>query len=170
MQPYKQTSSQSCLSVCLLTCIDEKITQKKELELLYEGLETTDPYSVSVVRAFIKKYNRPATIYVDNNYYKTELDERFGTDNLRFVHKKVDNKLLESLNTPYIVYTNTHTLLGSWDYSPHFVIVESMTEKFFTIIEPGSGKRMKVSNRKLLESVKVLKDRVHYCPLVVKVE
>ena len=67
------------------------------------------------------------------------------------------------------MYINTNTLLGTWDYSLHFVIVESITDKFFSIIEPATGKRMKVSKKKLLESITVLKDRVHYCPLVIKV-
>ena len=169
MKPYKQTSSQSCLSVCLLTCIDQDINVDKELELLYEGLKTTDPSSVSVVRSFVRKYGRNVKVYVDNNYYRTELHEKYGTKKISFTHEKINQRFLEKLETPYIVYLNTNTLLGTWDYSPHFVIVESMTDKFFSIIEPGSGKRMKVNKKKLLESITVLKDRVHYCPLVIKV-
>ena len=170
MKPYKQTSSQSCLSVCLLTCIDQDINVNNELELLYEGLKTTDPYSVSVIRAFVKKYGKNVNIYVDNNYYRTELHDKFGTKQISFIYEKITQKFLERLvSPPYIVYINTNTLLGTWDYSLHFVIVESITDKFFSIIEPATGKRMKVSKKKLLESITVLKDRVHYCPLVIKV-
>ncbi|KXK10419.1 MAG: Peptidase C39 family protein [Microgenomates bacterium OLB23] len=169
MKPYKQTSSQSCLSVCLLTCINQDINVEKELELLYEGLKTTDPYSISVVRAFAKKYGKKATVYVDNNYYRKELHEKYASKNISFTYERVDVKLLEKLEVPYIVYLNTNTLLGTWDYSPHFVVVESVTDKFFNIIEPAAGKRMKVSKKKLFESIAVLKDRVHYCPLAIKV-
>ena len=86
LKPYKQTSSQSCLSVCLLTCISQDITVEKELELLYEGLKTTDPYSVSVIRAFVKKYGKIVTVYVDNNYYQTELQKKYGTRQISFTH------------------------------------------------------------------------------------
>ena len=169
MKPYKQTSSQSCLSVCLLTCIGQDITVDKELELLYEGLKTTDPYSVSVIRAFVKKYGKNVNVYVDSNYYQTELREKYGTTQISFIHTKISQQFLEKLEAPYIVYLNTNTLLGTWDYSQHFVIIESTSDMFFIIIEPATGKRMKVSKKKLLESIAVLKDRVHYCPLVIEV-
>lgn len=169
MKPYKQTSSQSCLSVCLLLHINDDITQDRELELLYEGLKTTDPYAVSVISAFVKKYMKNIVVHVDNNYYCLELQDKYQSNNVSFVYSKVNITFLEGLPPPYIVYLNTHTLLGTWDYSPHFVTIESITERFFTILEPATGKRMKVSKKKLIESISVLRDRVHYCPLVIKV-
>lgn len=169
MKPYQQTSSQSCLAVCLLQNIDVDITPEKELELLYEGLKTTDPYAISVVSACVKKYGRRVQVFVDNNYYRNHLESAYGSADLTFVHAKIGVTFLENLAPPYIVYINTHTLLGSWDYSPHFVTIESMTDKFFTILEPISGTRMKVSKVKLVNSALVLRDRLHYCPLVIKV-
>ncbi len=169
MKPYKQTSSQSCLSVCLLLAIDDDITPKKELELLYEGLQTTDPYAVSVIMAFVEKYKKNVAVHVDNNYYRAELNEKYGTKHISILYSKVDATLLESLKLPYIVYLETHTLLNTWDYSPHFVIVESITDNFFTIIDPSTGKRMRIGKKKLVESIATLRNRIHYCPLVIKI-
>ena len=169
MIPYKQTSSQSCLSVCLLMHVKNDITQDEELELLYEGLRTTEPYAVSVLRAFVKKYKKDVTVFVDNTYYCQLLQKKFATSHISFIHKKIDLVALEEMIVPTIVYINTHSLLGTWDYSPHFVIVESQTEKFFTIIDPAQGIRMKVGKNKFYKSISVLRERLHYCPLLIKV-
>lgn len=169
MKPYKQTSLQSCLSVCLLLHNKEDVTRDKELELLYEGLKTTDPYAVAITRAFVKKYMKHVDIHVDNSYYFRELQGKYEENNLSFFHNKINAAFLESLSSPYIVYIDTHTLLGTWDYSPHFVIIESMTKEFFTVIESITGKLIKVKKSKLLESISTLRERIHYCPLVIKV-
>lgn len=169
MKLYKQTSSQGCLAVCLLQSVDEEITQKKELELLFEGLRTRSPYAVGVVGAFAKQYDKDVTIHVDNPYYQSQLKKEYETGRMRFIHSSVTIEFLDKLDTPFVVYLSTHTLLKTWDYSPHFVIIESMTDAFYTILEPWSGKRMKVSKKKMMESISELRSRVHYCPLVMKV-
>ena len=169
MKPYKQTSSQGCLAVCLLQSIDEEITQKKELELLLEGLRTRSPYSIGVASAFVKHYAKDVMIYVDNVYYQSQLKNEYETEHMRFIHSNVTMEFLDKLNVPFIVYLSTHTLLKTWDYSPHFVTIESMTDTFYTILEPWSGRRMKVGKKKVIESISELRSRVHYCPLVIKV-
>ena len=169
MKPYKQTSSQSCLSVCLLLHNNKDIAREEELGLLYEAIKTTDPYAISITRTFVKNYGKLVSIHVDNSYFFRELQSKYEEKNLSFFHSKINAAFLDNLSLPYIVYINTHTL-DTWDYSPHFVVVESMTKEFFTIIEPATGRLMKIKKSKLIESIATLRERLHYCPLVIKVE
>lgn len=170
MKPYKQTSSQSCLSVCLLLHNNENISRDEELGLLYEALKTTDPYAIATTRAFVKNYKKHISIHVDNNYFFRELQGKYEEKNLSFFHNKINAAFLDNLSLPYIVHVNTHSLLNTWDYSPHFVVVKSMTKDFFTIVEPATGTLMKIKKSKLVESISTLRERIHYCPLVIKVE
>lgn len=170
MEIYKQTSSQSCLAVCLLQNAKLEISREKELALLFEAIGTTHPYAVAVAIAFCKAYSRKLDFFVDNQFYANLLTKQFRNVNINFYAQKIDIGFLEKLQTPFIVYLSTHSLLGTWDFSPHFVTIENITSKFFVVLDSATGKRMRVGKAKLLQSINELRDRVHYCPLAITLD
>ncbi|KXK08892.1 MAG: hypothetical protein UZ21_OP11001000450 [Microgenomates bacterium OLB22] len=169
MEPYKQTTSQSCLPVCLLQCHGIVPSTEKEKEIPFEGLlDLHGGYVAGIVTAFQRQYSRRITIYVDNAYFCSFLKTHYDSKNLVFIHQKVRVQFLEQLSYPVIVQIDTHQL-GNYDHSPHYIIIESATPATFTILEPAVGKRIRMSKKKLEESIKSLRIRLRYCPLVIKV-
>lgn len=169
MEPYKQTTSQSCLPVCLMLSNGMSPTPRLERDILLEGVEELEGgYAIGVIRAFQKRFAVGIEVFVDNAYFCTFLNEHYSSDKLTFTHQKITGSFLDKCSYPVIVYMDTHQL-GFYDHSPHFISIESQTPTSFVILEPAVGKRIRISRKKLEESIKSLRNRLRYCPLVIKV-
>ena len=161
---YKQTSCESCLPVCLLNLGGVEITREKELKLLFDGLAgLKDSYAFGVLEAFVRTYNKPVTLYVDNKVFANFLIKNSQTSLINIVHKPINLEF----PTPYIVYLDSQ-VLGGYIHAPHFVIVEKIVGETCHIIDPWEGKRRRYSKEKITEAIKSLKSYLKYCPLVIK--
>lgn len=164
IKPYKQTSCESCLPVCLLLLSEGETNQEKELSLLFAGLKgLRDSYAFGILEAFVSSYARPVTLFVDNKYFTNFLRKNNYSSLINIVNKPVNL----DFETPSIVYLDSQ-VLGGYSHAPHFVIIEKMVGDVCYIIDPWEGKRKRVKKEKLTEAIKSLKYYLKYCPLVIK--
>lgn len=165
---YRQQSNQGCLVVSLLYLCNLTPTRELEQAILSDGLfELRQNYMLGCALAFLKQYpEKTLTIYVDNKYYLQTL--RSYTDNPRitFVYKRSDVELLDSLDPPFIVYIDNHITDG-YTHLPHFMLIVGSTKKMFDVFDPWEGKAMKISKKKILRGVDLLRRHVRVCPFVI---
>ena len=94
------------------------------------------------------------------------LNEWVKHPRIQMVHKKNDEKLLNSLEAPFIVYVDNNITDG-WTHLPHFMMVTSATDKFYNVFDPWEGKVSRISKEKLLGGINLLRDHVKVCPFVI---
>jgi len=98
MKLYKQTNCESCLPVCLLTLINEKITKKKEDELLLNGINNfRESYALGIVEEFVKKRDVKAKVFVDNRIYKNFLDKNIKDKKISLIHENINFKFQQEI-------------------------------------------------------------------------
>lgn len=165
---YKQQSNQGCLVVDLMYLFDIEPTRDKEQSILIEGLfRLRENYTLGCLLAFLDRYeDKSVTIYVDNNFYLGILKELVNHPRINMLYKKNDDKLLDSLTAPFIVYDDNNITDG-WTHLPHFMIVTKATEKFYKVFDPWDGKVIKISKDKILSGINQLRDHVKICPFVI---
>jgi hypothetical protein len=165
---YKQQSNQGCLVVDLLYLFDTEPTREEERAILSEGLfRLRENYTLGCLMAFLDKYpDKAVTVYVDNKYFLDILKQWVKHPRIKMVHKKNDAKLLDTLDSPFIVYVDNNITDG-WTHLPHFMMVTGATDKFYRTFDPWNGKTIKVSKDRLLNGIELLRDHVKVCPFVI---
>lgn len=165
---YKQQSNQGCLVVDLMYLFQIEPTRKKEQDILGDGLfRLRENYTIGCLLAFLDRYeDKSVTVYVDNDYYLEILNGYAKHPRIQMVHKKNDKKLLDSFDTPFIVYVDNNITDG-WTHLPHFMVVTKATEKFYEVFDPWEGKVAKISKAKLLNGIDLLRSHVKVCPFVI---
>lgn len=165
---YKQQSNQGCLVVDLMYLFDIEPTRDKEQDILSDGLfRLRENYTLGCLLAFLDRYqDKAVTLYVDNSYYLDILKAWVKHPRITMVHKKNDEKLLNSLDTPFIVYVDS-IITDGWTHLPHFMMVTSTTEKFYNVFDPWDGKTIKLSKSKLLNGIDQLRSHVKICPFII---
>lgn len=147
---------------------DIEPTREKEQDILSDGLfRLRENYTLGCLLAFLDRYpDKAVTLYVDNNFYLDILKKRVSHPRITMVRKKNDEKLLNSLDTPFIAYVDNNITDG-WTHLPHFMMVTSATEKFYNVFDPWDGKTLKVSKDKLLGGIELLRSHIRVCPFVI---
>lgn len=165
---YEQQSNQGCLPVCLMYLFDLEPTRQMEEKILNDGLfELRENYMLGCVLAFLKQYpEKRCVIYVDNRYYLQTLKTYTSNVRITFVHNKNNAELLDSLKAPYIVYVDNHITDG-YTHLPHFMLIVGSTKKMFDVFDPWKGKTMRLSKKKILSGVDLLRRHVRVCPFVI---
>lgn len=166
---YKQQSNQGCLVVDLMYLFDIEPTRDKEQDILSDGLfRLRENYTLGCLLAFLDRYeNKSVTLYVDNRYYLDILKQWVKHPRIKMVHKKNDAKLLDTLDTPFIVYVDNNITDG-WTHLPHFMMVVGATDKFYSVFDPWDGKTIKLSKNKLLSGIELLRSHVKVCPFIIQ--
>lgn len=162
---YKQQSNQGCLVVDLLYLFNIKPTREKEQSILSKGLR--ENYTLGCLLAFLDQYeDKAVTVYVDNKFYLDVLTRWVNHPRITMIHKKNDQKLLNALDTPFIVYVDNHITDG-WTHLPHFMMVVRATDKFYEVFDPWDGRVFKLSKDKLTNGIDLLRSHVKVCPFVI---
>ena len=166
---YKQQSNQGCLVVDLMYLFGVEPTREKEEEILSDGLfRLRENYTLGCLQAFLDRYpDKAVTLYVDNNFYLNILKQWVKHPQITMVHKKNDEKLLNSLEAPFIVYVDNNITDG-WTHLPHFMMVTGVTEKFYDVFDPWNGKTTKLSKDRLLSGIELLRSHVKVCPFIIQ--
>lgn len=166
LKKFKQKTCEGCLPVCLLLLINEKITLESELELLTEGFKRSrESYALGVVCEFSSKYRKKVTIFVDNKIFFRKL--LTNEPCIQLICQKIDSKFLSELQVPFILYLDSN-VTGTYEHSPHFVIIEKRIKDKFLIIDPWKGKRRRLGVEKIEKGVVSLRNHLKFCPLVIK--
>ena len=165
---YKQQSNQGCLAVDLMYLFNIKPTKEKEQQILTEGLfRLRENFTLGCLLAFIDNCkDKSVTMYVDNKYYLNIINKLVEHPRINMIHKKINASLLNSLDTTFIVHVDNNITSG-WTHLPHFMMVTGATEKFYTVFDPWEGKTTKMSKKKLLSGIDLLRNHVKVCPFVI---
>ena len=120
---YKQQSNQGCLVVDLMYLFNIEPTREKELDILSDGLfRLRDNYTLGCLIAFLDRYkDKSVTLYVDNKYYLDSLNKMVEHPRIQMVHRKNDERLLNSLDAPFIVYVDNNITDG-WTATSYLAI------------------------------------------------
>ncbi len=165
--PQKQHFSHSCLVSCLLMLRKEPFSKEDEKDILIKGMERSYPFYVTgIPQEFSKKFNIKLNIIVDNAFFTNELKKSFN-NNITVQHNKITLNLIKELlkHQPIICHIDDN-YIGDYSHASHFIILEKATEEYIQIIDPLTGKRSNLSNKKLEASIKSLKDHIKMCPLL----
>ncbi|MDP2925569.1 MAG: hypothetical protein Q8N99_04305 [Nanoarchaeota archaeon] len=173
INPHKQTLSHSCLVADLLMLLKEKYNISfdfnDESDILIRGMKRTYPfYVVGIPKEFFKKYGKKVNIVVDNKYFTNILINGFkDKKNFNIYHNIVTINYIKGLlkERPIICHVDDN-YLGDYSHASHFIILEKASTKKITIIDPMSGKRSLISDKKLEESILSLKKHIKMCPLL----
>jgi len=165
---YKQQSNQGCLVVDLMYLFQIEPTREKERDILTNGLfRLRENYTLGCLLAFLERYeDMSVALYVDNNYYLDILKQWVEHPRISMIHQKNDEKLLSSLDAPFIVYVDNNITDG-WTHLPHFMLVTGATEKFYSVFDPWDGKVIRISKDKLMSGIELLRSHVKICPFVI---
>lgn len=167
IKPFRQTTWDSCLAVCLLLLARQKVTRQKEISLLIDSLKgPRDSFALSLLEAFVKKYKRDVEVYADNKAFCSFLKSRTRSPKIHLKHKFIDKNFIEEHIEPFILYVDGHFLKTPTHY-PHFVIIEGETSKKYLVIDPWIGNRRKVPKSVIYDAVGSLKDYLKFCPLMI---
>ncbi len=165
---YKQQSNQGCLVVDLLYLFGEEPTRQKEEALLSKGLfEFRDNYTIGCLIAFLNTHpNKRVKLYFDNSYYLNIIKETVNHPRIMMLQARNDLTLMNSMRTPFIVYTDTNITDG-FTHLPHFMMVTKATEKMFEVFDPWEGRVLRMSKRKIVEGVNLLRNHIKICPFII---
>lgn len=173
--PYKQTTCESCLSACLLMCIQgfyaTKIREEEDRQLLFEGLMfNRQTYHIGIINEFIKRFKIPITVFVNNKYYTKKLQSLSVEKKLKIEHKKIDIELImDFLNKGklFIISLDIFYLKNSFHY-PHFVVIEKKINEKVVLIDPWKGKRFLLRFNILQDAIGSLKNYLGICPIIIQ--
>ena len=172
IKPYKQSLTHSCLAACFLMLNKKTFTENDEQQLALNGSKRTYPlYIVGIPMEFSTKFKKDLTVHVDNKYFTEVLGKHFiRNKKIKVVHDPITKSLIKDLlkERSLICHIDDHAI-GDYSHASHFIILESVTEKFIQIIDPWSGERKKISMDTLLAAIKDLKTQVKMCPLLFSI-
>jgi len=170
----EQTTSETCLPVCLISLLRYKgikIKSSEELKILIAGLKFTKlDYSTGQLAYVCGKYKVNIEQYIDYLLFYEVLSRLRYTKRLKLINKRIDLELLKRLtkNSPVIVYIDKYYLDRIYHYS-HFVILKSINNKTSVILDPWDGKERKVETRLLIRAIQSLRNKLKISPKVIRV-
>ena len=137
---YKQTTSQSCLIVCLFTLSGLNLTRKEETNILLKSWESDrENYALAVSELFADKYGKKIVITTHFKYYSRILKKTRRSSRIKVNNVKINEAVLVK-NLPCAVYLDYYRLFAVVR-GPHFVVLESLRDNRFSVIDPWTGKR-----------------------------
>lgn len=167
--PYRQTTCETCLPVCLLTISGVSFTQNDETTLLIEGItRIRDNYALGIVDYFSSKFVQNVQVIVDNKYYCGYLGSQLRNNRVKLQYQKITLSLLSSLPKPYIINVD-HNLLGAYEHTPHFVAIISEQKNDFTLFNPWTGIISRKKKQTVFNAILSLKKYIKICPLVISI-
>ena len=171
--PYKQSFSHSCLVACFFMLLqkqkDFNFDEKTEKEILIKGMRKIYPfYVVGIAKEVFNKFKTKITIIVDNKYFTNSLIKSFKDKrSFNIIHKKITIQLIKQLlKDKSLICHLDNNYLGNYSHCSHFVVLEKATDKKILLIDPFSGKKRFISDKKLEQAILSLKNHVKMCPLL----
>lgn len=175
IKPYEQSLTHSCLVASFLMILEaeKNVSFKKEDEqqLALNGSQRTYPfYVVGITAEVAKEYKAKIKVFADNKFFTDILKKSFKNKNITVEHEKITTGLITKLleKNSLICHVDIHGL-GDYSHSSHFIVIEKTNGKVFTIIDPWTGKRRKISGDTLEKAISELKNDVKMCPLLFKI-
>ena len=173
IKPYKQSLTHSCLVASFLMILEaeknQQFTKEKEQQLALKGSQRTYPfYVVGVTAEIAKEYKTKIQVLADNKFFTNVLRDSFSEEkSINVEYQKITPALIRKLlnKNLLVCHIDTHAL-GDYSHASHFIVIEKVSGKVFTIIDPWTGERRKITEKTLERAIKELKNNVKMCPLL----
>lgn len=169
-----QSTIETCLSVCLMSLLQQKgvkLAGSEELNIFIEGLKFTKfDYSTGHLVYVCSKYDVEIEQYTDFPLFHKFLSQYQYPPKLKLISQKIDHRLLIKLlkSSPIIVYVDQYYLSCSIHIS-HFVILENLQPNFATVLDPWDGRRKKLATKLFLRSIQSLRNLLKISPKIIRI-
>lgn len=171
IQPYEQTTPESCLAASLLMLLDNRPIYDKEFSILKAGLEFTRWNFVAGHLAYVcDYYKKRITWYIEFKKWFDFLGMLKISPLVEVEQMYVDKKFINRISRkrPVIVYLDSFVLHGDVHY-PHAVVVDKEYHGY-TIHDPWDGRTKSIPTSTLLSGISELRERLNYSPQIIKIE
>lgn len=178
IQPYKQTTVESCLACCLLQLryfhTNKRITKKNERKLLFNTLMLSrKDFVAGHLNIFEKQFKMKTKRYVHNKFLYSLVKKDSKTE---IKVRKIDIPFIDSniRKSPAIIIIDSGPLYKAL-YSmcpyhyPHWIVVYEKTEKGYLIYEPWEGKQSIVQDKVLKDCLKSYFNRLWGAPQMITI-
>lgn len=172
MKPVKQSTYQGCLVASLAMAGGCNLTSRDEKAILVNGLDNKYGfYVIGVVEEFIKKFGKSVEVFVDNEYFTKVLQGCTKNKKIKVTYNNISMNFLNKLlnDSSVILYIDYHSF-GDYSHYSHFILVDSIKDSNYKIVDPVIGKFQNVSGEKLDKGIKLLREHIKMCPLILKVK
>lgn len=161
---YKQSTYETCLSVCLLLLVGNRPTQSSELQLWRAG------WRFNYLAGQLAKASRQSrcclVAVVELRRYAASVRRTVGPK-VRVTSSRITAGVIERTPLPAIIYLDNYYLEGRV-HAPHFVLMLRRTRRHFVIADPWDGRVKRISGRTLSRSVCSLRRRLGFSPVLIK--
>ena len=165
IKPYKQTTFETCLAVCLMLMAGIKPTYKREVQICKMGRGFN--FAKGQLNYLARNLGKDLAVFVDNKTYfrkfKRDLHKKIVAQN-----EKIDLRMLKSklINGPVIIYLDSYYLHKEIHY-PHFVLSFDSHRNRIQIMDPWIGKIKWIPEQKIKKGIISLRNHLRFCPLAI---
>ncbi len=172
MQQYKQTTCETCLSICVLNLAGEKISRKKELEIIdYVIRKDREDFIGAHCEYAAKKLGKKAKLIIENTHYANYVQKRIGGKKITIQNQKISLKLIDQLiNTSKVIINIDDFALWKIYHYPHFLIILKRIGKNYEIFDPWDGKTKLISQNTIKKGIIMLRNHQKLSPVVIRFE
>ncbi len=170
----EQSTSETCLPICLMALLRRKglsVEDSEEMNILIEGIKFTKlDYSTGQLVYICNKYKVNIEQYIDFPIFHRILSKLTYPKNFKLISKKIDKIFLQQIvrEMPVIIYIDKYYLDKIYHYS-HFVILESLNDKYSIIFDPWDAKRKKITTQLLTRSIQSLRNKLKISPKLIRI-
>lgn len=173
IQPYKQSLTFSCLAASFLMILEKEkeieFNEITEQEIALLGSRRIYPfYVVGITTEMVKKYGHKVKVIADNKYFANILDKSFSDQkDISVEAKPITAMFIRELveEQPVVCHIDDHGL-GDYSHASHFIVIEKGGKGSFTVVDPWTGKRKRITDKTLENAIYELKTHVKMCPLL----
>jgi hypothetical protein len=175
IQPYTQTTYESCLACCLLQGVGLRmpitITREAEFECLLFSLRfSKEDFVLGHLEFVARRFNISTTRIVEENKLYRRVRDMKCSAQIETQQANVEAQLLEELLTrgPVITYLDAFHLFGCYHY-PHFVTVLRRHRDTYVIFDTWDGLEKRVLAKKLWTAIDSLRTYLRFSPQLLLV-
>ncbi|MDI6737637.1 MAG: hypothetical protein QME12_03915 [Nanoarchaeota archaeon] len=176
IQPYKQTTSESCLACCLLQLryfhTGKKITQKNERNMLFHALRYSRmDFVAGHLDFFEKQFSLKTRRYVHNKILYELVKNECKTDmqirkiDINFINEMTKAQLIALILDASLLYKHLYNMIPY--HYPHWIVVYGKENNEYRIYEPWEGKECLIPERILKDSLKSFLCRLWGAPQMI---
>jgi len=171
MKAYKQTTAETCLASSLLLLLGVKPNQKKEIEILINGLKFTKwDFTIGQLDFVARKHRKNIVYYINDKKILRVFKKLPISKRVKIVQTNVNLKLIKKLiKFPLIVYIDDYVIRKEVHY-PHFIVVWKFDKNKFVITDVWDGKIKKIKPSLLSRGMKLLRDKLKFNSEVIQIE
>jgi ABC-type bacteriocin/lantibiotic exporter with double-glycine peptidase domain len=151
--------------------INEKPNQKKEMEILINGLKFNRlDFTIGQINFVARKYRKKIVIYVQDKKTSNLFKRLPVSKRVKIIQKDVNINLIKKLlKSPLILYLDDY-MLRKEGHFPHAIVVWKFNRNRFVISDPWDGKIKKLSSDSLFKGLRLMRNVIRFSPTVIQIK